>query len=396
MAENDNIPLSNGELKRITDYLTKSSQIISDKRHFVKHPRYVKLLTQDMFDNLVELYAIYFITEWQHYSVSVESFPPPTGIPQHIYIARCYISMWFINLYVSNRKIVTGLHCHDPFNDCYQRELCQVAFEFDHYLALLNASIRPTYIENDLDNALYIPVIADSLNVNEKDPFGISNFTFDLSLFFNVTYIMKEKSHWRFTKLSTDPMGRPCWLFDWHTRNRVCSWFSEKGNYTLEDVTLAYILGTACTSNLGSRDVDDWQFFAEGVVPSNPDRLEYDRVVERRFHGSYEVRTMDIEAEYSLSAALAPASCSRTSTTAKRSKRLTETEVILASGETLNEMGDVLLNRSLEGAKKVDQLMPRFRLMDWVYYCLVIWNMDKHVRVRALGTLLLDDSRYLE
>ncbi|GKD86289.1 hypothetical protein Tco_1357443, partial [Tanacetum coccineum] len=89
--------------------------------------------------------------------------------------------------------------------------------------------------------------------------------------------------------------------------------------------------------------------------------LEYKRMVER-FHESYAVRTMEIEAGYSFLAAPAVAGCNSSTATTKRSKRSTEVAVTV-SGETLREVGDMLL--------KVDQVMPRFRLIDWVYYCRV-------------------------
>ncbi|GKC07104.1 RNA-directed DNA polymerase, eukaryota [Tanacetum coccineum] len=76
----------------------------------------------------------------------------------------------------------------------------------------------------------------------------------------------------------------------------------------------------------------------------NSDQREYKRVAERRFHGSYEVGIMEIEADYYFSAAPAVAGCSSYTTTAKRSKRSTETEVVVTvSGETLREAGDMLL-----------------------------------------------------
>nr|GEX75161.1 hypothetical protein [Tanacetum cinerariifolium] len=73
---------------------------------------------------------------------------------------------------------------------------------------------------------------------------------------------------------------------------------------------------------------------------------------------------MEFEAGYSFSAAPAVAGCSNPTATTKRSKRSTETEVVVTvSGETLREAGDMSL--------KVDQVTPHFRLIDWVYYCRV-------------------------
>ncbi|GJZ08727.1 hypothetical protein Tco_0543010 [Tanacetum coccineum] len=81
---------------------------------------------------------------------------------------------------------------------------------------------------------------------------------------------------------------------------------------------------------------------------------------QERFHGSYEVGIMEIEADYYFSAAPVVAGCSSYTATAKRSKRSTETEVVeIVSGETLREAGDMLL--------KVEQVTPQFKLIYWVY-----------------------------
>lgn len=69
------------------------------------------------------------------------------------------------------------------------------------------------------------------------------------------------------TPLITDTLGRPFWLFDWHANNTCCAWFPAEGNFSMEDITLGYILGVACTPRLGPRDVDDWQIFPDGIVP---------------------------------------------------------------------------------------------------------------------------------
>lgn len=187
---------------------------------------------------------------------------------------------------------------------------------------------------------------------------------------------MNETKYWQFSPLSSETMGRPCWLFDWHTDNGVYSWFHREGNYDLEDVSLAYILGTSCTPNLGYKDVDDWQYFAEGIVPQNPNPLDYDRIVERGFYGSCEVRTMEIEADFSLSAAFTPDNRTKVSTAAKRSKGLTEPAIAITSGETSNEP-----------AHEDEPLMPRYKLIDWVYHHQVVLKMDRHTRSRAHSSI---------
>lgn len=94
-------------------------------------------------------------------------------------------------------------------------------------------------------------------------------------------------------------------MFDWHSDKQVCSWFPPEGNYDIEDVTLAYILGTACTANLGPRDVDELQYFADALVPQHLNPKRYERVSERGFYGSHEVRKMEVDADLSIRRALA-------------------------------------------------------------------------------------------
>ncbi|CAI9275747.1 unnamed protein product [Lactuca saligna] len=331
----------------------------------------------------------------------MESFPPPKGVSPDIYAARCYISMWFIDLYVSIRKDVRKLPAGE-FHERYQGKLFFfISREYDNYLTLLNASIRPTHVKHAIDNARYIPIIADSIDVNNPSPFGINNFTRERDLFYGLTHIMKTSRIWRFAPLFSDANGRPWWLFDWHFKDHVCSWFPCKDNYDPEDVTLAYILGTACTPNLGDRDVDEWQYFAEGVVPhGDPNPGSYDRVDERRFYGSYEVRTMEIDPEFSLARMLAPilsqVDPNIAATVAERGT--TPTTTIKLRWEEQSSHPDIAITRNEEPQegdqpmplyKLVDQTTPRFRLIDWVYYCRVIRQMDNETRAIAHGIMSL-------
>lgn len=301
---------------------------------------YVNLRTQEIFDNLVDLYADMFFVQGNHYRKFMDVIPPPPDVSPEIYAARCYISMWFIDLYVSNREAVRKLSII-AFNERYQGGVFRFSHEYDSYLTSLNASIRPTHVKFILDNALYIPIIGECINLNNPNPFGINNFTLEEDLFDGITQIMKEKSLWHLTPLSSNARGRPWWLFDWHVKDRVCSWFPPDDNYTRDDLALAYILGTACSPNLGVRDDDDWQYFSEGIVPLNPNRMNYNRVVDRRFYGSHEIRTLEIETEFN-------------------------------GYQT-----------------RVDRQMPRFKLIDWVYHHRVYLKMDFHERTSALSRLLL-------
>ncbi|KAL4569665.1 hypothetical protein LXL04_025307 [Taraxacum kok-saghyz] len=287
-------------MNKVTDFLSRKSQITDIRPSDI---RYVKLQTQEMFDKLVDLYAEVFLTQWHHFRRSMLYFslyfPPKTAVPPHIYAARCYISIWFIDLYYCNRLAVEKLS-PVAFKERYQGELSLISHEYDTYLTLLNASIRPTLIQNASKNTRYIPIIADCIDVKNPNPFRIKNFTPKRFFFYAFTELMKIRNLWNFSLISNDARGRPCWLFDWHSGKNACAWFPSKDNYDLGDVTLAYILGTACTPKLGVRDVDEWQYFADGIVPHDPNPSNYDRVAKRQFYGSYEVRVMEIDREFSL------------------------------------------------------------------------------------------------
>ncbi|KAF5764356.1 hypothetical protein HanRHA438_Chr15g0703481 [Helianthus annuus] len=335
-------------LKRITQHIVKFTHIFIKRGRYCHQPRYINLRKQEIFDNLVNLYACVFAAQWQHYTHCIEFYSPPTGVPLHVYAARCYISMWFIDLYVSNRHVVRKLSSIAA-NEHFQGSLFPVYNKYDGYLALLNASIRPTYLMHSLDDAPYIPIIVDSVNVDDSNPFGINDFT-PKEVCYSFATMMNGRSLGHSTPLSKDAMGRPWWLFDWHFDKRAYAWFPSEGNFDLEDVALAYILGTACTPNIGPRDVDDWQYFADGIVPKTLYPEKYDRVTERRFYGSDEVRTMETDAEFSLARALA-----------------------IAEGKN---------DQSGDEAREDYLLTPRFKLIDWVYHDRVIWHVDNQGRVR--------------
>ena len=85
-----------------------------------------------------------------------------------------------------------------------------------------------------------------------------------------VSGIIQNVKGWRISTILSNKLGRPSWLFDWHDEKRCCAWFPPEGNNTMDDVTIAYIVGAACTPHLGPRDVDDWQTrtLPENVHPS--------------------------------------------------------------------------------------------------------------------------------
>lgn len=144
-----------------------------------------------------------------------------------------------------------------------------------------------TPIKGGIGDTTYIPILNGSPAWNTDNPFHIENYVVDYHL---VSGIIQNVKGWRISTILSNKLGRPSWLFDWHEEKRCCAWFPPEGNYTMDDVTIAYIVGAACTPHLGPRDVDDWQ---TGTLPENVHPFYYERVVGRGFYGAYEVRTIE-------------------------------------------------------------------------------------------------------
>lgn len=132
----------------------------------------------------------------------------PHGVQGWTYAARVYISMWFFDLYVSNREAVKKLS-PIAFNQRYRHEILRVSDEYDTYLSLLNASIRPTHIKLTLEDALYIPILAENPNITSPNPFEIPNFVRNEAYFYGFIALMKENKKWNFRAIAGDVLGRP-------------------------------------------------------------------------------------------------------------------------------------------------------------------------------------------
>nr|QRG29194.1 putative CP [Dactylorhiza cryptic virus 3] len=379
---------STTSLRKASEFLFENSRIGPLRSHYDKYRRYIHLRSDQMFTALVSLYANVFHSQWFDFRRFHESF----GVPQHqlgwTHAARVYISMWFIDLYVSNREAVKKISSI-AFNERFGTEITFVSNEYDVYLALLNASIRPTHISLALEDSLYIPVISDVIDFTNPDPFDIPNFVKDEEYFYGLLDIMKARRHWNFQPLSHNVLGRPCWLFDWHQQATVCSWFPMEGHFNNEDVTLAYILGEACTPNLGPRDVDDWQFF-DGQIPADLNPAHFDRITDRRFYGSYEVRTLEVDSEFTLptTAQEAHASAQKKRKSGKEIEPHRTVRVQPRRTTRSDEPQGPPANNDATATSSTDVVeAPRYRLEDWCYHYRVILFMDPHTRTGALRML---------
>lgn len=374
--------IQRNKLTSASDFLQDNSRTGTLRTRFLKYRRYVVLRLSDIFQNLVTLYVPLFLAHWPRLKRYMDQYPPPGMIDPWVYAARCYISAWMHDLYASNREAVQKL-TPLAFSQYYLREEAYYSYEYDQFLILLSASLRPTNISGMMEDTLYIPLLADEIDWNnESNPFNVSNFVLNYDLVNGLIGILKSQKLWNIQTLVTDTIGRPCWLFDWHTDNRCCAWFPAEGNYTMDDVTLAYIVGVACTPNMAPVDVDDWQSFPNRVVPHNIRAEVYPRITNRRFTGAYEVRTLatrNLQAHYSAAVVRiatrkrakgkGPATASKTATTG-------DEPATQATPPEESEEGEI------------EQLDPQFQILDWTYHCLVILNLDNHTRTGSLKMIV--------
>nr|BCS51496.1 coat protein [Vitis cryptic virus] len=371
--------LSRTNISKVSDFLQENSRIGALKTKYEKYRRYVTLNIVDIYNALVPLYVTMILNHWPHYKRYMEQFTPPPGVTPWTYAARAYVSVWIHDLYVSNREAVKKLSTL-AFTQHYLTERVLFSYEYDEFLIRLNATIRPTHIKGVMEDTLFIPLIANTIDWNDEyDPFHIPNFELNYDLVTGLIGIMKDRKAWKISPLVTDTLGRPAWLFDWHTDDRCCSWFPMEGNYNMEDVSLAYIIGVACTPKLGPRDVDDWQPFPGNQIPANINPNAYPRQTPRRFFGSYEVRTIatrhitpntpDEHGPLTRKKAKGKATASK----APQSSIL-ETEPSQVQDEP-HPADEIILQSA------------QFQISDWTYYHLVVLNLDIHTRSGAIRML---------
>lgn len=377
--------LSRSQIAKATDFLLDSNRIGSVKHHYEKHRRYVVVSVQTLFERLVALYVPLMLTQWPYLRRYMEQYPAPPNVTPWLHLTRNYIAAWIHDLYPSIREAVKKL---SPlaFSQYYLAEIMPYSYEYDEFLIRLNASLRPTHIRGTLEDALYIPILLNKIiDFESNNPFNIPNWTLDFTMVQGLICIMSEKKTWRLSTVVTDTLGRPFWLFDWHNE-RCCSWFPAEGNYTMEDVTLAYIIGAACTPKLAPKDIDSWQPIPEGADPVENIQA-FERVDTRSFFGSYEVRRAETRNTVRRNTAPTlninePSRRRRTVRTQRHGKATSKAPI--ASGSEPQGLD----HEEEEEAEEL--LIPQFRLIDWTYYNLVVIIQDDHTRSGALKMLVFN------
>nr|QXV86353.1 coat protein [Partitiviridae sp.] len=375
-------------LRTATDFLVQRERITMQRSHYIAYRRYAQLEAQNMYDELVDMYAMVFNTYWQKFRRFMDHFPPPQHVQPSTHAARAYISAWFIDLYVMNRNAVQRTSSI-AFCQRYATELLPMLTEYDAYLSTLSSSIRPTQIRGALEDTLYIPYISDEItlpaNNNEAlNPFELDHFVHNAELCTGLRDLMKECRIFKMAELAQNTMGRPCWLFDWHNNNTVAAWFPSEGNFNLDDVSLAYIIGVACTPKMGPRDVDDWRLH-QGRLPNRLTPADYHRVVPRRWYGGYEVATIEGE---EIDQEEAPAGPPNQQQLAKKRKAAKGKKAATTStnDEPTDESQDVEEGQIIAGPAS------RTRLTNWTYYYELVLNLEQHTRTGALRKMIINSA----
>lgn len=374
------------ELTRIADSLEDEYQIGFHRDHPRSYRRYVHLRSQEIFDRLHTLYRRMFNAHWQHFRRLVEAFELPVTFTSHLsYASACYISSWFWDLYVSNRRSVEKLsasafiqHFHTPQAFAFE--------QYDAFLTHLNSVIRPTHIQLSLEDTLYIPLICRTYNWESQNPFGITNFTMNEDLVHGILELMEHRnSSWKVDSLSHDTLGRPMWLLDWR-KNQAYTWFPEEGNFTREDLIAAHILGIPCSPRLGPRDFDDWQFFPGGALPANHENLEYQRSTNRNFYGAAEYRTI-VTDRYTFpdfTQLGAHPGSKRATTEPKRRSGSGGSSQTEAPMEVAPPEGQEATQQTRERPFQAH----RFKIIDWCYYGRVILDCNTQKQNAALRSFV--------
>jgi len=385
--------LNREELDRICEALENENQIGSFRIRTLCYRRYANLRSNELHARLVQIYANLFTTYWAHFKHACPTDALPGGYTDRIqFVATNYISAWFWDLHVSIRNSVARIS-GTAFNQYFQNEVTHVAERYDPFLQHLNNVIKPTHIQNSLEDTLYIPLVSTAINLEAENMniFGMNNFYLDENIVLAILNIMDApRNDWNTVPLSTNTLGRPGWLFDYRL-GKAYSWFPMESNFSRVDLIAPHILGIPCTPRLGPRDVDDWQFFPGGALPPRVNINNYRRVTERRFYGSAEYRTLETdlhEIDTDFMAQPAPAGAKRHQpepSGAARGRPLTITGTAQPP-QAPTETEDTHM-------ETVRITAYRYRLIDWTCHLQVIPGTDQQTRNKALRNFIFQGAR---
>ncbi|KAI3828141.1 hypothetical protein L1987_02238 [Smallanthus sonchifolius] len=277
------------------DYLQQQNCIGQFNHYPLRKHTYITVYITRILDSLVTLYVHLLKLNWDRFARTAEKFPLPSGVTDHYhYLAYVYLSHWANDLYYSIRKSCQTVNPL-AFVERYHKETGRYADRYDKFLTLLINAIKPTPIVGAIADEIYIPVLGKDVDITKKkNVFGWSHWIIDSTVFQLVHQSLELKKVTTFVPISDDPTGRASWLFDWFD-NAAYAWFPFDANYNEIDITVAYILGVACTPKVSLPDTDDWRYCAHRTDLKRIDLESYARVIPRRRFGTSEHRLLESE-----------------------------------------------------------------------------------------------------
>lgn len=385
----------------VADFLAENGSIgCKFKLHKGYRSHYINLRIPQMFEALVSLYTHIFAIHWDQFRSFLDTFSLPEnyqGNPQR-YASTIYISSWFLDLYVSNRetcrKLFYAAYCDENYNlDIFLR-----SEEYDAYLVKLSSAIRPGFIRLNGEATLYIPRLElVDMHPLDENYFNVQGWVINDSCLLGLIHIFKERKLIKMEKLNFVSTGRASWLFDWHDDATAYAWFVAKGNYDLDDVAVAYILGVACTPKLGPRDCGEWQYCLANAFPAQMNLVGFERAREIAYYVAIKKRVIESEPWTIPDHLLDLLSIKPKVVTLTPERKRQRMEDFEPKKEVEDEGDNTMANLASSPALACIQAaeytvgtprITRYRLIDYAYHSLVIPNTDNYLRREALKMML--------
>lgn len=279
-----------------TDYLVEQNRVVNYNSNPRRRHLFIQIKAQELFTALKTMYSHFFQVHSSRIGRALDGWSKKTAGSSSVYdhAAACHITHWLMDTYHTTRKSVK-LVAPTAYLDKFSNQSVLFSDSYDHFLATLNAHLRPTYIISISDN-VWIPTFSTNQMADPKNPFpDIKGLVVDNTLFLLIQQILENHKLCKMTNLSTDSMGRPSWLFDWYDDGTAYSWFMQEGNYNDVDVAVAYIVGGPISPKLGIYDADEWVIYPTKTTAKEIAAMHKHRASTRYWLGLSEVRQLEFQ-----------------------------------------------------------------------------------------------------
>ncbi|KAK8634192.1 hypothetical protein V6N13_015020 [Hibiscus sabdariffa] len=160
------------DLAHIADSLEDVYKIGFQRHRPRCHRRCVTLRSNELFTRLCNLYMTEFRATYRSFKSTIEAFKvpveAPNGTTQLQYAVACYISSFFWDLYVSNRKSVSKLPHTTLIKRQHYKSETQTHYisnRYDPFLHHLLSVIKPTHLFGTIEDVLYIPLLSNDIDL---------------------------------------------------------------------------------------------------------------------------------------------------------------------------------------------------------------------------------------